>query len=222
MAILDDEDFNVLYSIHSELGLLYERRYCQVINGKIQRRTGTGELQGSVGSVSGYRLLLGEAMSYKLSAEDIFDQHHETMELGKLLFDFEQWDWKEAIQEQCECNNFNVLILSVIEIYPEYRGKGLGKYVLKDFYTNFISGSGLFVTEVFPLQFSQREPIEGEEYHKRKMEYELFSADFDESINKLRSYCLQIGMFNLLGLPNEILVIDPARRNKRFHNLKLK
>lgn len=218
-----DIDVAICYNIESCLGDLDFMRYRQKIIGRIIEVDECGKEINQVGKIVGDKLLLGMAINDGKSLFNIFDVEAHLMQIGEFVYDFDSRDWDDSIYDfynnQVEYND--LLILSRIEILPMYRKNGIGKYVIKDFYNNFIQGASLFVLKCFPIQHECGLLDEKNEWNN-SMEYDRMETKFKLAFNKLSGYYKKIGFELIPKLNNnEIMFINPIIRNKNFEKIIL-
>jgi len=95
--------------------------------------------------------LIGLAMDRQLSLIDVFDESGEYIDLYEHLFDGEELI--PVIQKNYESFCLNLLYIRRIELLPNWRGKGLGRKLLKDIILRFDGCCGVVVLNAQPLQF---------------------------------------------------------------------
>ncbi|MGM9512403.1 GNAT family N-acetyltransferase [Larkinella sp. GY13] len=86
------------------------------------------------------------------STFDIFDHSVEYINLFEELYD-EDEEFIEAIKNGREIDQFNVLYIRNLALLPQWRGRGIGKKILKDIIWRFTGCFGLGVLKSFQLQF---------------------------------------------------------------------
>lgn len=138
------------YAVLSHLGEIEGNRFCQPIFGKLFLTNEQGDREKEIGSLTAFKILLGNAMDARISAFDIFDMEGDRFDLGETIFaDFSKYELHPAIVKHFE-DDFNwpdILVLESIEIDADYRGSNLGKYLVKDFCNNFKSGVQLVIAD---------------------------------------------------------------------------
>lgn len=113
------------------------------------------------------------------------------------------------------------MILSKIEILLKYRGIGLGKKWIKDFYNNFNSGCGLEVLNTIPKQFYLYDVSEKGNLWRNKMKYSEMDRDEEKSTYKLLSYFLSIGFMYFPEISQDLVFLSPLVVNKKFSDMKI-
>lgn len=218
---LDDISTEVTYRISSCLGIIEETRYDQNIFGDIIEVDGYGNKLNDIGQIKANKLLLGEAANNGCSIFSVVDMDPETLEMGEVVYDFQENDFVHSIRDfYDDLWETDILILSRIEIYPEYRGMGIGKYFIKDMYNNFIQGCGLFVLKCFPLQ-AEAGLYDRHKDRAIKMGYEGFEKDQSKAFKKLHSYYKSLGFENIPSIKKEYMFMNSKLKNKKFQGILL-
>lgn len=219
------EDIDIHYTIESSMAPSNGYRYRQQINGVIHYFNDESNPEKSVviGKIEAQKLLLGEAADAGYPGSAVFDADEMILDIGKTIYDFEKDDFSEAIYEQFEIPWMDVLIVSRLELLPQYRGSNIGKYAIRDLYNNFISGCSLMIITTFPLQLESRVPtIGGAEYNWYKnMGYTTMEPDEEKSIYKLLAYYTSIGCKYVPEISEDLLFLTADNINKTFNKIKL-
>lgn len=148
------------YSFPSETGITESLRYITEYSIRIYLdqyiETGSGERIDSVeiGRAKASLFLVGLGLDTDQSVFDVFDHSIEYINLYEELYD-EHEEYSKAIKGGREIDNSNVLYIRRVELLPQWRGRGIGKKVLKDIIWRFTGGCGLVVLKSFPLQFEE-------------------------------------------------------------------
>lgn len=206
---LQDLGIQIDYKITSSLGLIYESRYSQEISAKIYSTNDEGDEMETIGTMKGYKLLLTEGNNAGFSKVDIFQVEEETNRYMKLLdknCNIKSKHFEDVI-------NDDILIITRIEILPEFRGLGISKFAIKDFIINFNCGCDIVAGMAFPLQFKG-----GRESNKNKPEYAELSKSMKESKNKLLKLYQEIGFKIDFG---GLLTLSPIYRNDNLESINL-
>lgn len=218
---LDEINTQITYRISSCLGIIETTRYDQNIFGDIIETDHYGKKLNDIGQIKANKLLLSQAFNDGWGILDVCDMDRETLEMGEVLFDFEQNAFVTPIDKYYnDLWDTNVLILSRVEIYPEYRGMGIGKHLIKDLYNNFIQGCGLFVLKCFPLQ-AEAGLYDRHKEQAIKMKYDNFEKDQKKAFKKLQSYYKSLGFVNIPSISQEYMFMNPLLKNKKFDSIKL-
>jgi GNAT superfamily N-acetyltransferase len=223
MSKHDAIDVAIIYNIESCLGNIDFMRYRQKITGRIIEVNEYGEEINQIGKIVGDKLLLSLAINDGISRFDIFDVEAHLMQIGEIVYDFDCMDWHSSIYNFYggEILNQDLLILNRIEILPPYRKNGIGKYVIKDFYSNFIQGAALFALKCFPIQH-EAGVMENKDEWNNLMGYDKMERNFKKAFNRLSNYYKKIGFDNVPELEsNEIMFINPVFKNKNFKKIIL-
>lgn len=222
----EDDDYifhSVEYTIVSHLEFNDENRYCQEIIGEIRMRNENDDNNVktiTIGSLKGYKVLADLASKRGYSILDIIDLKAETNDVAEYFYD--NSDWNEEIEETLgdDLAGLDMLILSRIIIYSEYRGQGLGGKVIKDFYNNFIQGCGLFGLKCYPLQCELKD-IKARAPKKERDSLKELEPEHIKAFKSLSKYYKSLGFENVKGLPKEILIINPVSIGAKFRKIEL-
>jgi len=215
-----DEDpyFYVNYDFRSYLGESEGLEFINVINATILSEDGeVGGRSEEIGNATIKQFLFSEAMNQHSDLMLMFDNPEFGWEEGQELYDFENGDYSEIIQSfyNDEPLDPNICFVEGISLLPEFRGKGIGKRVLKDIYTRFSPGCGLFVVDIFPYQhiknLMQTDWI-------NNMKLDLLEPDYDTAIDKLHAYFLSLGFEKIFN--NTLRFTTPHLRNTLFDSIQ--
>ena len=215
----------IQYSIESAFIASGVARYKQHINGVIYYSPAMSEPDYvvEIGKISAEKLLLGQAAENGYPGKAVFDTDALVMETGEAIYDFENDDFFEAVQDQFEISFMDLLIISRLEILPAYRGHDIGKYAIKDLYNNFIGGCGLMTLKCFPLQLEggilESDPTSPK--WNKYMQYDTMEPDEEKSIYKLLAYYTGMGFKYVPELSESLLFLTPAIINHTFDKIKL-
>lgn len=212
-----DQYLQTTYSIVSGTDHLHDDRYCLKIHGEFHDIT--QEQPSFAGKLVGYKIQTG------LAAEDekclffnVVDYTQEVLDIASIVYDIEKADWEESINQYFEeIAERDLLILSSIELLPNYRGKGFGPKLLKDFYYTHVSGCGLFVVNHTPIQFRgiYKEGA-GPEW-----EYEKLDKNEERSTFRLAWKLNRLGFRMLPNQPDEYMGISTSLKNRQFDSIEL-
>lgn len=218
-----NHSFSTEYTIKSEIGDMDINRYCMEIKGVLfAQKDDTEDEKVKIGKFQAFKLFLTEE---EYSTFDIFDCRHEVRDFEE-IFDFKKNELKAAIRNfyDDEVNGFNILILSRIEILPEFQGDGLSKSWMKQILLNFSTDCGLVVAKSFPLQL---ENIEDEERSRRimsdwgkKMGYLEKDKDVVKMKASLMKYHKSMGFQTIPKISKELIFLNPAFINKEMAEIK--
>lgn len=212
------------YTIGSSLNYGDPSRYCQKIEGEIRKNKSNDAFSQFevVGKLEAYKILVGLAINNKISLSDVFDSYQVTMDIGSEILDFEQADFNKAINEKYNYDSLgsDVLILSRIEILPEYRGRYIGKRAIKDLCNNFISGCGLFALKCSPIQHEFNIGANDDPFTK-SMHYEELEKNERKAYKKLSEYYSSMGLEFVSGIDPRVRVYNPANINEELDGIIL-
>lgn len=213
----EDQEMNIYveYKITSSLGPNENDRYSQKIHGRIYEENDNGEEIGVVGKIFAVKLLIGNGLNDGWNPEAVFDTEEYTYELGKLIYDYKASEFNQKVREFYKDSlvSSGVLILQDIEILPNYRGKDIGAYAIKDLFNNFSQDTALFVTDIYPNQFA--DGIPKDEWYQT-MRYDRFNTDFDKSFHKLNDYFHKMGFESIPGIGRKLVFINCENQNDKF------
>jgi GNAT superfamily N-acetyltransferase len=220
---IDYTQVYIQYSIESSFAPSEASRYLQNINGTIYYSPVMDDTENRVqiGIIKAAKLLLGEAGDNGYSGNAVFDSDALAMETGEAIYDFEKDDFSEAAYKHLTISFLDLLIVSRMEILPQYRGNDIGKYAIKDLYNNFIGGCGLLALKYFPLQLERRMQERDLSKWTSDMQYASMEADEEKSKYKLLAYYTGMGFQYIPEISESLLFLTPAITNRRFDKIKL-
>ena len=218
----------------SQMGLAYFR---QEITGVIRVfNCVEDDLQeAAVGHVTAFKLLLKLAEAHGKDPVQVLERHSGTRSIARVLCDEHEHRWNKSLTTylQREMEGMDLLILHTIELLPPYRGRGMGKRVIRDLYNNFISGCGLFAAEVFPLQYSwrggnleveHREELPDDGGAGRRLpgrqRLQTKGDAYRVDMARLRRYFERVGFETIPAVDETIMVIDPLHETQRFRSIQ--
>ncbi|MBZ5525553.1 MAG: hypothetical protein LAP21_25300 [Acidobacteriia bacterium] len=145
-----------------------------------------------VGYINASLAQFGHALDHGICADQLGDGLAGGIaEYWERLFDVENGRWKAALQDEFEVVERDLLIIDCIEIYPQFRGQGLGLATVERTIDTLGAGCGLVACKPWPLQFT---PAFAKD--RRKMQ-RLRSPNTDEmtSLRKLQRYWSRAGFW---------------------------
>lgn len=175
---------------------------------QVNEEKGMNNLIGK-GTVS--LLLLNRAIDLGYPILDIFDATGSIMEMAEVVFSLEQeddyWSKLDEFFEYEMPTSYDTCFIERLELLPEFRGKGLGKWVVKNILERFYGSCGLVVVKAYPLQH-ESDPDISEDW-KIKMKYENMETDLEQAQYKLFHYYQQLGFSN--PFDQEYFIIRPEQ-----------
>lgn len=206
---MDKKFYGIDYSFSSELGDIGGSRYITSYLGDVYEDLEDGEKK-IVGKVEVLKLLLELAVSDAFDFEEIFSTENYLEGIGEQIIDFDNEEINPDIQHHYknQLEDLNICIIKRIEILPEHRNNGLGKRIIKDIYNRFRYGTGLFIVQVFPLQF---EATDNDNW-KEDMGLGLLEPDYEKAFYQLKAFYQRLGFAHIEGY-NELMFLCPIFNN---------
>lgn len=217
---MNDSFVTFRYQFESGTGPFGEGRYVRDIKMDIFSQDEDGSPVNLIGKVFFKIIYIAEAIDAGFDLYEMFDSDEYTFRHSQAFFDFATGEVTEDIQEFYSCGimQTNICILEKIEILPGYRGCKIGAKATKDIIFHFGSGCGLFVIQVFPLQFELKK-IEQDEWQKQQ-ELSIFPSQENIAFKQLRDYYKSFGFDEIPGY-EDLLFYNPAIINVRFDAIDL-
>ncbi|HEU4790868.1 MAG TPA: GNAT family N-acetyltransferase [Flavobacterium sp.] len=138
------------------------------------------------------------------------------LDMSRTLFEFEEgkdfWDKIEDYFADAIPENYTICYLEYLEIASNYRGKGIGRKIIKSMMERFYDSCGLWVAKGFPIQHSgviEKKAFEDLDEWDQKMDYDSFEKDFEKSQYKLFHYLQQLGFQNPFDM--EYFIAQPCK-----------
>ncbi|MDP2018967.1 hypothetical protein [Hydrogenophaga sp.] len=178
------------------------------------------DLEGYVLSYNGYRrervgrfrifvIDVEMAFSDRFSVFEVFDYRSETIGYWSLYEPSLEFKTK-VVKVLPEGDRWqpNILILDRMEIFPKYRGEGIGLNALRCLQRQFSTGCGIIAMKPFPLQFEGGTPEENADSPTFvKLGLGTFDRNEKRAMAKLRAYYARLGFVRVPG--TEYMVADP-------------
>lgn len=168
--------------------------YLTDIHGKLSEVIAKGQIS---------QILFGLAIDHGYPIFEVMDASESILDMSGVLFEFGEdkhfWDKIEDYFVDEIPTNYTICYLEYLEILPNYRGKRIGKKIIKSMMERFYDSCGLWVVKGFPIQHSgviQRTAFENLDEWDQKMDYNSFEKDFEKSQYKLFHYFQQLGFQN--------------------------
>lgn len=143
-------------------------------------------------------LHLNRALDHDYPLYDVFDATAPILDMAEIMFNLKEednyWAKLDEFYKFDMLTSYDVCFIEQIELLPEYRGKGLGKWVIKNILERFYGSCGLVVLHAFPLQHDDSNNYSSEWVEKMKLK-EL-ESDLEKAQYKLFHYCQQMGFLN--------------------------
>jgi hypothetical protein len=157
------------------------------------------------------------------SAFDIFDTEQYLIELGETIWDFDEQDFVEYLNEHYtwDIMERNILFITSIEIIAEYRELKIGEHVIKDFANNFLDGCGLLVVNTTPSQSRQDFEDRTNKEWTEQMRFDLFEKDEEAAKYKLIAYLKRVGFDYLPDFTEDYMFLNPCHQNVNFDYIEL-
>lgn len=179
--------------------------YITDIYGKLSELIAKGEIS---------QILFGLAMDHGYPLFDVMDASQSILDMSSALFEFAEdkdfWDKIEDYFTDTMPTNYTICYLEYLEIVPNYRGKGIGRKIIKNIMERFYDSCGLWVAKGFPIQHNdliQKKAFEDLDEWDQKMDYDNFEKDFEKSQYKLFYYLQQLGFKNPFDM--EYFIAEP-------------
>ena len=206
------------YSFESGIGEYDQERYVKTVNVEI---VGENDVDGEfhIGTAKRYVLLLGQAINEDYSIEDVFDISGEICDFED-IYDFENYDFREDLEEQFGIDNSDLCIYSRAEILPKYRGYGIGKMLMKDSFNMLGPGCGLIVMKPYPLQFECRRDSEEDKEYVKRMGFDNMEHDMSKAFKGFKAYCKSIGFMTSKNYP-DFMFLSTSQRNPKMDEIDL-
>lgn len=166
--------------------------FLQSISGKILARCEDDARELRAGHITASLVQFARAIDHGVTPDQLGDGiTGDISEYWELLFDVESGRWKEAIQESFEIVGNDLLVIDCVEVYPNFRRRGIGLQAVDRIIDIFGSGCGLVACRPWPLQFTPAFATN----RRRLQRLQLPSINEGEAVNKLRSYWSRAGFW---------------------------
>lgn len=122
------------------------------------------------------------------------DAHsHLLLDAMQAIIDVETSEYRETIDEMSKQTlvNTDVLVLDLVAILPDYRGRGLGLVASQRVLDLYGSGCGVAVTLPCPLQHYPAHAVDPKS--AARMRYDLFTADEAAGRRKISRHWKELG-----------------------------
>ena len=213
-----------IYDQHSKHAIVDEPEgYLRPISGKVEFFIGDGhdnahEGKRERGTIAGRFEALyinvdkSEVNGVKLSG--VMDTYSaETAEIYETLFDPRTDELRKNVKEQLgNVSLRNILVITRVEILPEYRGIGIGLATVWRLIRHHSAECGIVVLKAFPFQFKARRLSDLEERDwNKKMGYDPHRHKMEFAHEKLLLHIMKLG-FERIG-DMGVLALSTSRQN---------
>src|SRR5216683_2754674 len=146
------------------------------------------------GRIGASLVQFGEALDHGISTARLGDGiSGDISEYWERLFDPETGYLKDEVQDEFEVAGLDLLFIDCVELYPKFRGLGIGASAVHRTIDVFGTGCGLIACKPWPLQFTPS-VANDQEALKRLA---LLKTSKGEAIRKLRLYWSRLGFWPL-------------------------
>jgi hypothetical protein len=183
-------DFTLRGSLHENW---VEADFVHSIVGRIIAEPESGG-EEDAGRIGASLVQFGEALNHGVSTARLGDGiSGDISEYWERLFDPETGYLKDEVQDEFEVAGLDLLIIDCVELYPKFRGLGIGASAVHRTIDVFGTGCGLIACKPWPLQFTPAVTSD----QKALKRLEAPNVGKDEALRKLRSYWSGIGFWPL-------------------------
>lgn len=153
----------------------------------------------------------GMALDQGFPLFEVMDASASILNMSEELFNIQgEEDLWEKIEEFYDYQpplNYDVCFIERLELLPEYRGKGRGRWVIKDILERFYGSCGLVVIKAYPLQHESDQGWGEDDEWKKRMQYDKMEKDAEKARYQLYHYYQKLGFVNPFG--EEYFIIRP-------------
>lgn len=132
---------------------------------------------------------------------ELFDHSSELMECYDYVFDMDEGGIKDDINTlfNDEIFGLNLLVISRLEILPDFRRNNLGLKVMDFVVNRFGVGASLVLIKPYPLQFESERLHHGDWY--KELKFECLPSDQSFALCKLKDHYGKIGFVEIPDTP---------------------
>ena len=182
---------SVEFVLRAGLHAAVEADFVHSIAGRIIAEPGSGG-EEEAGRIGASLVQFGGALDHGVSTERLGDGiSGDIAEYWEHLFDLETGYLKEEIQNEYEVAGLDLLIIDCVELYPKFRGIGIGMSAIHRAIDVFGTGCGLIACKPWPLQFTPA--VASDQQILKRLETP--NVGKDEALRKLRSYWSRLGFW---------------------------
>jgi GNAT superfamily N-acetyltransferase len=185
---------SVSFTLHGSLHENFvEADFVHSIVGRITAEPESGGEQDA-GRIGASLVQFSEALDHGISTARLGDGIScEISEYWERLFDLETGNLKEEVLDEYEVTGLDLLIIDYVEVYPKFRGRGIGVSVIHRTIDLFGAGCGLIACKPWPLQFTPAVARDRKAVKRLKGP----AIGQDEALRKLRAYWSKLGFWPL-------------------------
>lgn len=206
--------YEVLYSFTSGLGELNSNRFITTIKGVVYVKDDKNRIISEAGRLSLRLIDIELAHHEDLSLYELFSSEKGLLELGESVFNLHTEEYMPEIISFFEHGVvfMNILMIDKLEILPEFRGKGLGKMLIKDIKNRFSNGCGLIALKIRSFQHGSflSFTVDEQEWEK-KMDFNSLESDEEKAFYKLANYFKSLGFKSLNS--SDVFFLNPVGYN---------
>lgn len=185
-------------------------KYISTFSGSIVQLNLDVHQKIKIGNIRLKFLLIGEALNDEVNILELFNTGEYLYRIGSKVLNFETSDFKEDIQSffNYEFYSFDLCIIGRFEIIEVFRGKEIGRLILKNIKRRFSISCALFVVHTYPIQFEHPDSdfLLNE---KSKIKLDLLDKDFEKSFYKLKAFYQKIRFDHIKGY-EDLMFLNPA------------
>jgi GNAT superfamily N-acetyltransferase len=221
----DPERDNVIfrYSMETFVGNMEPENYINNIHIDIIGQTEDG-IEYKMGEAKRKIILLSAVYNDRANAYDVFDSSSELMEIGDLIYDFDNNEIKSKIANHFEIVYNDICVFERLCILPEYRGLGLAKKLVKDNVMRIGNNVGLIVMKPFPLQCepqAKRSYDDNDENaFEKDMKYDELEQNPEKAMKSLKKYYKTFGYLTIRGI-KDLMFLVPAFINEKLEQINM-
>src|SRR6266567_3725420 len=185
---------SVSFTLHGSLHEnCVEADFVHSIVGRITAEPESGAEQDA-GRIGASLVQFSEALDHGISTARLGDGIScDISEYWERLFDLETGNLKEEVLDEYEVTGLDLLIIDYVEVYPTFRGVGIGVSVIHRTVDLFGAGCGLIACKPWPLQFTPAVARDRKALKRLKAP----TIGQDEALRKLRAYWSKLGFWPL-------------------------
>jgi GNAT superfamily N-acetyltransferase len=172
-----------------------------------------------IGKVEASLVLMGLMMNKGVSYYEVFDNSQFLSEIGQTIIDFDENDFAEPFASEDMGGSGNLLVISRIELLPEWRKKGIGRKMIKDIVLRFSGCCDLVILKAFPLQQEYQYAEGNKNAWEKQMNINDLPKDVEFSNYKMFAYYQNLGFTQLEN--TDYFYLNLALQNRIFDAIDL-